>query len=354
MDKLGLETPTLLVDLDALERNQARMTEFMRTVPAKLRPHTKTHRTPALAELQLAAGAQGICCGNLGEAEVMIAAGIRDVLVTKEIVQAQELERAVELARDSEITIVVDDTGVVEHLVEAAQKAGTEIRVLIEVDIRLRRAGVGIGEPALALARRICDAPGLIFQGLMGYQGSMHNLDAAARERECRAALGQLIETKELLGRNGIPVNTVSAGASSTYKTAAAFPGVTEIQPGSYLTGDARYLAAWSDFECALSVLTTVISCPNLTRVTTDVGQKKMSSDAGLPLVKNAGGLRCAALNEEHCILEHDGSAPAFRVGDKLELMPFHGGTTINLYEKMYGVRGDRVETVFEIEGRGK
>jgi len=146
----------------------------------------------------------------------------------------------------------------------------------------------------------------------------------------------------------------VSVGASSTYKTAATMAGVTEIQPGSYLTGDARYQQEWSDFECALSVLTTVVSRPTPTRVTTDVGQKKMSSDAGLPLVKNVMGLRCVALNEEHCILEREETAADVRVGSKLELIPFHGGTTINLYDRMYGVRGTDIETEFEIAGRGK
>lgn len=354
MEIFCLETPALLLNLDAMERNQTRMMDFFKTTSAKLRPHTKTHRTPALAKLQLQAGAQGICCGNLGEAEVMIAAGIRDVLVTKEIVQAQELARTAELARKSEIIVVVDEADVVELFARAAQNASVEIRVLMEVDIRLKRAGVGVGEPALILARKISASRGLKFEGLMGYEGSMHNLDAAARERECRAAIAKLIETKELIERDGIPVNIVSVGASSTYKTAALIDGVTEVQPGSYLTGDARYLAEWSDFECALSVLTSIISRPNATRITTDIGQKKMSSDAGLPLVKNANGLRCVALNEEHCILERDEVTNDFCVGGKIELIPFHGGTTINLYETMYGVRGENVEMVFEIAARGK
>jgi D-serine deaminase-like pyridoxal phosphate-dependent protein len=304
--------------------------------------------------MQLAAGAQGICCGNLGEAEVMIGAGIRDVLVTKEIVQSQEIARAAELARDSEIMVVVDDGRVVEKLARAAEAAGVTIRVLMEVDIRLRRAGVGIGGPALALAREICGLRGLRFEGLMGYEGSMHGMDATARAEACRDAIADLIATKELIEQAGIAVKNVSVGASSTYKTAAAIQGVTEVQPGSYLTGDARYMAEWSDFECALSVLTTVVSRPNAKRVTTDVGQKKMSNDAGLPLVKNAAGLRCVALNEEHCILELDETARDYCVGDKVELIPCHGGTTINLYDRMYGMRGDMIEQVFEIEGRGR
>lgn len=354
MIKYDLETPALLLDLDAMERNQTRMMEFFKTAPAHLRPHTKTHRTPALAKLQLQAGAQGICCGNLGEAEVMIAAGIRDVLVTKEIVQPQQIARVAELARESEIIVVADDEKVVEQFVDVAQNAGVEIRMLVEVDVRLERAGVAPMEPARKLAQRIASERGLRFMGLMGYEGSMHNLDAAERARKCHDSLAALVETRDLVDRSGIAVDIVSVGASSTYKTAAHVAGVTEVQAGSYLTGDARYLAPWSDFECALSVLTTVISRPKQTRVTIDAGQKKLSSDAGLPRVKNCDGVRLVALNEEHGILEAVDSASSLHVGDPLEIIPSHGGTTINLYEKMYGVRGEKVETVFEILGRGK
>jgi D-serine deaminase-like pyridoxal phosphate-dependent protein len=304
--------------------------------------------------MQINAGAQGICCGNLGEAEAMIAAGIWDVLVTKEIVQPQEIARTAELARESDIMVVVDNGRVVEELAKAAEQAGVTLRVLMEVDVRLRRAGVGVGEPALALAQKISALDDLKFEGLMGYEGSMHGLDADKRAQACRAAVADLIATKELIQRHGLAVNIVSVGATSTYKTAARIPGVTEVQPGSYLTGDARYLAEWSDFECALSVLTTVVSRPNATRVTTDVGQKKISSDAGLPLVKHEPGLRCVALNEEHCILERATGAREYCVGEKIELIPFHGGTTINLYDRMYGMRGETVTQEFEIAGRGK
>ncbi len=349
-----IETPALLLDLDALERNHARMMDFIAATRVQLRPHTKTHRTPALAHYQLRHGAAGICCGNLGEAEVMIAAGIRDVLVTKEIVQLSEIARVAQLARASEIIVVVDDARVVEQFARAAQTAGVEIRVLVQVDVRLGRAGTAPGRAALELARAVHRAPGLRFTGLLGYEGSMHNLAPDERAEQCRAALDKLVQTKRLIEDDGIPVAIASAGATTTYRTAAAVEGITEVQPGSYLTGDARYLADWSPFECALSVLTTVISRPSATRVTTDVGQKKISQDAGLPLVKNGNGWNCIALNEEHCLLARTEYAPDVCIGDRLELIPFHGGTTINLYDRMYGTRRDSIETIFEIAGQGK
>lgn len=354
MDKGSIQTPALLLDLDAMERNQARMMDFFKTTPAKLRPHTKTHRTPALARIQIATGAQGICCGNLGEAEVMVRAGIRDVLVTKEIVQAQELTLAAELAHDSDLMVVVDNVTIATQLSQAAEKAGARVRVLMEVDVRLKRAGVALGQAAVILARELAALPGLHFEGVMGYEGSMHSFDAARRESTCRESVAKLLDTVAQIEHAGIPVIIVSVGASSTYRTAATIPGVTEVQPGSYLTGDARYSAEWSDFECAISVLTTVVSRPLPNVVTTDVGQKKMTSDAGLPLVKHEPGLTCNALNEEHCILERAESARDVRVGEKLELIPFHGGTTINLYDRMYGLRGEQVESIFEISARGK
>lgn len=349
-----IQTPALILDLDAMERNQARMTDFFKTTAAKLRPHTKTHRTPALAKIQIATGAQGICCGNLGEAEVMVRAGIRDVLVTKEIVQLQELALAAELARDSELMVVVDNAEIASKLSQAAVKSGARVRVLMEVDVRLNRAGVAVGEPAAQLARQLNVMPGLRLEGVMGYEGSMHNLDAAQRERACRESVAKLLDTVARIERAGIPVKIVSVGASSTYRTAATIPGVTEIQPGSYLTGDARYAAEWSDFECAISVLTTIVSRPLPNVITTDAGLKKITSDAGLPLVKHEPGLTCAALNEEHCILKRGASARDIQVGEKLELIPFHGGTTINLYERMYGIRSGQVQAVFEISARGK
>lgn len=349
-----IQTPALLLDLDAMERNQARMTDFFQSTSAKLRPHTKTHRTPALAKIQIAAGAHGICCGNLGEAEVMVRAGVRDVLVTKEIVQPQELARAAELARDSELMVVVDNAEIAAQLSRAAEKAGSRVRVLMEVDLRLNRAGVAVGQPAVVLAKQLVALPGLRFEGVMGYEGSMHGFDAAQREQTCRECIAKLLDTVAQIERAGVSVKIVSVGASSTYKTAATIPGVTEIQPGSYLTGDARYAADWSDVECAISVLTTVVSRPLPQVVTTDVGQKKMASDAGLPLVKNEKGIHCEGLNEEHCILLRDATAREVRVGEKLELIPFHGGTTINLYDCMYAMRGEQVESIFEISARGK
>jgi len=352
MAKHELETPCLLLDTDAMERNLHKMADYFATTSAKLRPHTKTHKTPALAHMQIAAGAAGICCGNLDEAEVMIDAGIRDVLVTREIVSPSQIARVAELSKQSELIVIVDDTAIVEQYAEAALAANTEIRMLGEVDVRLGRSGVPVGEPALALSRKIFGTMGLRFMGLMGYEGSLHEHAPAERERVCRDALTQLVEARRMIERAGIPVQVVSVGATSTYTVSANFPGVSEIQAGSYLTFDAYHRHSSPGFEVALSVLTTVISRPNRTRITTDAGKKKLSEDVGLPEAKDAH-VQLVALNEEHGLLDLLDASREVRVGDQLEIVPCNGGTTINLYDEMLGMRGDCVEAVFEIAARG-
>jgi 3-hydroxy-D-aspartate aldolase len=346
--KQDLETPCLLVDLDTLERNLQTMARYCAAAHVNLRPHTKTHKSPALAQMQIAAGARGICCGNLRQAEGMISAGIRDVLVTKEIVLPQQIARVAELARDSELIAIVDNAEVAENFSRAATAAGTRIRVFVDVDVRLGRSGVAPGEATRALVRQIQRMRELEFLGLMGYEGSMHDLDASEREKQCQLAYEKLVGTKELIERDGSAVQIVSAGSTNTFGIAAKYRGITEVQPGSYLTSDARYQG--SEFKPAVSVLTTVISRPSKARVTTDAGQKNLSQDAGKPLVKARGEVRFIALNEEHGLLESSGEKE-IRVGEKIELIPSHGGTTINMYSQMYGMRDERVEDVWEIVG---
>ena len=334
------------VHADMLERNLQTMAQYFAGSPVNLRPHTKTHKSSALAHKQIAAGAKGICCGNLDEAEAMIAAGIRDVLVTKEIVLPQQIARVAGLVRHSEIIVIVDNAEVAENLSRAALVAGSRIRALVDVDVRLGRSGVAPGEPTRAFVRQMEKLRGLEFLGLMGYEGSLHDLDAAEREKQCQVAYEKLVGTKELIERDGSAVQIVSAGSTNTFGIAAAYRGITEVQPGSYLTSDARYQE--TEFKPAISVLTTVISRPSRARVTTDAGQKNLSLDAGKPAMKDRGDVRVIALNEEHGILESN-LQKEICVGEKLELIPSHGGATINLYSHMYGMRYDRVEVVWKI-----
>ena len=353
MELSTLETPVLMVDVDAMERNLAKMASFFSSVEANLRPHTKTHKTPALAHKQLQAGAKGICCGNLDEAEVMISAGIRDVLVTREIVSPEKITRVVGLAKHSDIMIVVDDEEVVDRFSQAAKAEGVQVRTLVDVNLLIGRCGVPPGEPTRLLSRKVDDSEGLSYMGLNGYEGSMHGIDASERKRRCKLALKALMETKALIERDGIEVQIVSAGATSTHRVSGTYPGVTEVQAGSYLTMDLEYRSFFPDFECALSVLTTVINRPSRTRVTTHAGKKKLTEDAGLPQPKSLEGVRLVALNEEHGILEITDPSAVIHLGSKLEIIPSHGCTTFNLYDHLYGMRNGKVEIIWDIAARG-
>jgi D-serine deaminase-like pyridoxal phosphate-dependent protein len=351
--KSGLETPVLIVDLDVMERNLRKMAGFFEGVSSNLRPHTKTHKTPALARLQIEHGAVGVCCGGLGEAEVMIEAGIRNVLVTREIVQPVQIARVASLARRSDLIVIVDTSELAERISSAGECTGARIQTMVDVMSCLERTGVPPGEKSRQLAREVNELRGLKFVGLMGYEGSMHGWKTEKRAAACRESLGTLMETKELIESDGIAVEILSAGATSTYEVAGTFPGVTEVQAGTYLTMDAEYYGFFPEFEIALSVLATVVSRPTPTTVTTDAGSKKLTTDEGLPVPKPAEGIVLKALNEEHGRLQLTDPNRVLKVGDKLEFIPSHGCTTFNLYNHLYGVRNDRVETIWEIAGRG-
>ncbi len=347
-----LETPALLVDIAAMERNEQRMAGFCSGVSVQLRPHVKSHRSPELARRQLASGAHGICCGSLAEAEAMLEAGVDDILITKQIVKPAQLARVAELARTSAIIVLADHDELVERLDRCALQAGTCIDVLIDVDIGLGRSGVAPMEAARRLAQRADRARGLRLLGLMGYEGSMHDLDAGAREAACAHALGRLVATRQLIERDGIELRIVSSGATSTFRTAGTIDGITEIQPGTYLLGDAKYRLAQPEFETALSVLTTVINLPSAGRITVDAGQKKLTSAAQLPQPKDSA-LRMLKVQEEHGLLEVVDGRNSPRIGDTLELIPWHGGTTVNLYDRIYGIRDGYIAEVWNVAARG-
>lgn len=353
MHKAEIETPVLMVDLKILEGNLHKMASYFANTKAKLRPHTKSHKTPALAHMQIEAGAIGICCGTLDEAEVMISSGIRNVLVTREIVLPQQMARVVRLTKQSDILIVVDNEEIARRFSEAAESEGSKVKTLVDVMSRLGRSGVPPGKAALSMAEKIYKSKGLMFMGLMGYEGSMHGWDAKKREETCKHELGILMDTKELIERNGMEVRIVSCGATSTYKIAGTYPGVTEVQAGSYLTMDSEYYSWFPEFEIALSVLATVISQPSPTLVTTDAGIKKLTEDEGTPQPKHPEWAKVIALHEEHGILELIDPEKEIRVGDQLEIIPTHGCTTFNLYDQVYGMRDDYLEIIWDIEARG-
>lgn len=352
--KADLDTPALLLNAPVMEQNIAKMAAFARQAKVQLRPHCKTHKSPVIAAKQLAAGALGISCQKLGEAEVMAAAGLDNLLITNQIVGPHKIRRLVELVRQTEVIIAVDDARNVADLSAAAQEAGITIKALVEVDTGMHRCGVPPGEATLALAGTVCQSPGVEFAGLMGYEGQTIFInDATERRQKAAQALQLLVDTAELLRQNDIPVPIVSSTGTGTFDTGGGFPGITEIQVGSYATMDGRYRELGLPFECALTVLGTIISGPRDGMVIGDVGIKSMTVEFGLPHVIGVPGAAVAGLSEEHTKIKLNGPGH-LQAGDRIELLPMHGCTTINLHDQFYVLRGDTVEDIWPIAARGR
>jgi D-serine deaminase-like pyridoxal phosphate-dependent protein len=349
-----LDTPVLLLDLDILESNIKKMAEFFRNKPVRLRPHIKTHKTPIIAHKQVAAGADGIACQKLTEAEVMVESGIRDVFVTNQVVGWNKALRLARLAHHSKISVIVDDAMNVRQLSQAASQVGVTLNVLVEVNVGMNRCGVPPGKPAVTLAKEIVNAHGLKFQGILGYEGHCVLLDDYAKKKQlCLEALAKDVETKQLLIDSGLDVEKVCAGGTSTYDITGLYPGITEIHPGTYATMDLKFKNMGMPFDCAVTLLTSVISTPTTGRATIDAGMKAISQEFGIPKVDRSD-TKLVHLYEEHGLLELGESAKPLHPADKVQLVPTHGCTTINLHDKFHCTRRGYLEAVWNIAGRGK
>ena len=366
-DRIGcpveeIDTPALLVDLDILEGNIRRMAEFGGRTRVGIRPHAKAHKTPLIAQRQLAAGAVGLCCQKVGEAEVMVAGGVRDVLLSNEVVGAAKLARLVPLARLARITVAVDAVEAAETLAAAARAAGVTIGVVVDVDVGQGRCGVAPGAPALGLAEKLAAMPGLALCGLQGYQGKLqHVVGHAARAQEAREANARLMETRALFEARGLSLEIVTGGGTGTYDTEGAIAGMTDIQPGSYIFMDRQYREiggrsgpVYDDFACALTVLATVMSVPAASRLVLDAGLKALSNDAGPAAVLDLPGWEYAPAGDEHGLLMARGEGRRPRLGETVRLLPSHCDTTVNLYDRFHIVRGGHLEAVWSIPARGR
>ena len=350
--KTEVDTPALLLYMDAVERNIAKMAQFFSDKPCKLRPHVKTHKLPLIAHKQIEAGAIGITCAKLSEAKVFLEAGIKKILIANEIVGRTKIDRLVHLSNDGELIVCVDQFENAREISETAARWGRKINVLVEVNVGLDRCGVMPGKPALEFVQRITGLKNLTFRGVMGYEGGMFISDPDEKRKKCLECNQRLVQTKELIERGGFPVEIVSAGGSNTFDLTGLHPGITDIQVGSYVTMDTHNHYYGLAFEQAVTVLTSVISRPEKGRAVTDAGMKSLSTDNGLPVCKEAG-ITVSRLNEEHGHLRIETPERDLSVGDKIEIIPSHGCTTIPLYDRYVVVRNDYVESVMEIRARG-
>ncbi|MGE5815875.1 MAG: DSD1 family PLP-dependent enzyme [Acidobacteriota bacterium] len=353
-----VDTPALLVDLDALEANIAKMAAALRGSAVRLRPHAKAHKCPEIARRQMAAGAVGVCCQKPSETEAMVAAGVPDVLIANEVVGAPKLARVAALAQRARVAICVDDGGNAAELERAASQAAVRLDVLVEVDVGARRCGV---EPAqaLKLARLVSGFEHLRFCGLQAYHGSAQHVRSIGDRRDAVARSCERVrEARDRILESGLPCETVTGAGTGTFVFELESGIYTEIQPGSYVFMDADYgQNAWEGlprFEQSLHVWTTVMSVASARdRVVVDAGLKAHSVDSGMPLVADRPDLRYTRASDEHGVIEGDGSHAMPRLGDKLRLVPGHCDPTVNLHDWIVCVREGTVEAVWPISARG-
>jgi D-serine deaminase-like pyridoxal phosphate-dependent protein len=357
-----VETPALLLDLDAFERNLDRMAGAVADRGVRLRPHAKNHKCPVIALRQIDRGAVGVCCQKVGEAEAMVHGGVPNVLVTNEIVGRGKLARLAALARERAwIGVCADHPDNVRELGEAARAFRVRLPVLVEINVGADRCGVEPGEPALALARQIAAESGLRFAGLQAYHGAaQHVREYAKRRAATESAVEKTRRTVELLARHGLACELVTGAGTGSFHFEAASGVFTELQAGSYIFMDADYARNLGpegtperEFAHSLFVYATVMSRPTAERAVLDAGLKALSVDAGFPLVADMPDVEYVRAADEHGKLTLHDPARRLELGEKLRLIPGHCDPTVNLYDWFVGVRGGCVEALWPITARG-
>ena len=356
-----IDTPALLIDLEAFEFNLDTMAAAMVAAGVKLRAHAKTHKSPVIAHLQMRRGAIGQCVQKVAEAEILAWGGVADILVSNEVVGADKLARLAALARITRIAVCADDAAQIDAIGQAARAAGVEIAVLVEIDVGAGRCGVMPGSAAVVLAERIAATPHLRFGGLQAYHGSAQHL---RRHGARRAAIADAADgarrTVEQLRQVGLDCPIVGGAGTGTFEFEAASGVYTEIQAGSYCFMDADYAVnldaddqPTSRFRHSLFVLTTVMSAAQPGIAVVDAGHKSVAIDSGMPTVWQRPGLRYAGASDEHGKLMFDENVRGPAIGEKLRLVPGHCDPTVDRFDWYVGIRAGRVESLWPVAARG-
>ena len=353
--KFELDTPALLVDLTVMQANIAHVAQACRAAGVNWRPHVKSHKTVEIAQQQIAAGAIGVTCAKLGEVEVLAQAGITDILIANQIVGDIKIRRLMALPQKTDVIVSVDSAQNVAELAAAAKAAGRRLRVVIEVNTGMNRSGAEPGAPTLALASVVAQHPSLKLVGVMGWEAHVTAIaDPVVKAKAVADAIALLTGSAQACRDAGHVMEIVSCGGTGTLLYCVSQPGVTEVQVGGAIFNDEHYRTHYGiDLPCALTVLATVISRPNPTRVILDAGRKAMSNDMALP---RPLGLDAASvkLSAEHAQIELAAPSDMPHIGDKIELVVGYSDTTIHLHEEIVGLRGGVVESVWNVAGRGK
>lgn len=364
MDEADIQTPCLVLELDALERNVEKMGAYAKAHGMRHRVHGKMHKSVDVAKLQQKlGGAVGVCCQKVSEAEVFVRGGIKDVLVSNQIRDLRKLDRLARLPKfDARITVCVDDVANVPELSDAATRHGTEIECLVEIDCGAGRCGVATREAVVDIAKAIEAAPNLKFAGIQAYQGAMQHIEAyAERKAKLDATIAQVKEAVDALEAAGLKPELISGGGTGSYQFESNSGVFNELQCGSYAFMDADYGRILdadgkrideAEWENAFFLLTQVMSHAKADKAICDAGLKAQSVDSGLPVVFGRRDVEYIKCSDEHGVIsDPDG---VLKVGEKLRLVPGHCDPTANVHDWYVGVRNGRVETVWPISARGK
>ena len=352
--KEKVSTPALIIDYNLLKKNIEIMAKQARDDNVKLRPHVKTHKCPIIAKMQLEAGASGICVAKVGEAEIFAQNGFDDILIANEVVELNQIRRLVNLNKEILVRVCVDSEKNINDLNEIASQSDVKIEVLLELNVGMGRVGVDPGEPALNLAKLIQQKTHLELVGIQAYEGHltpMMNLEQQKEQTE--ACMQQVIDTRDLLNKNGFEISYTTVSGSATYRFSAKIDGITEIQPGTYVFSDEHLRRVITDFEIAATVLSTVCNQTGKKEFTIDAGSKAIPTGDGKPIFKEYPKAKIRVTTEEHTQLKLLG-INNFEIGQKIELIPAHICTTVNLYDFFTVIKDDEVFARWDILARGK
>lgn len=354
----SLDTPSMIADLDLVEANIKKLMDKLLPSGRDIRPHLKTTKSAILAHRLVKAGAKGGCVAKVSEAEVIAEAGFDDLFITCEVIGAPKVERLVALYRKHQkIRIVVDSDVGATAINEALAKSdiAEPISVLIDLDVGLHRTGVLPGEPTMALAKHVGGLKHLKLIGLHGYEGHLQHLhDYADRQSQCLDSMTTLANTAEILRNAGFNIEVVTTGGTGTAEFCATVPGVTELQPGSFIFMDTDYRnAVGSFYSNSLTILSTVLSKQGPRSVTIDSGLKSLTTDSGLAECKDPR-YTYGVLGDEHGSLSWEEGTPALSVGDRVEMIPSHIDPTVNLHDVYYAYRNGIIEEIWPVDSRGK
>ena len=364
-----LDTPALILDLDVLENNIKRMSNICKKSNVKLRPHIKTHKMPIIAHLSIDAGAVGIAVSKLGEAEVMEASGIKDIMVANQIIGERKIKRLINLSRRIKISSLVDSIEGARMLSEIAAKEGINLTVYLEINIGMNRCGVKSGESAVEMAKSISLLPNLNLVGVLGFRSVWYKqLQKYDQNIIWKLGIEEgkiLVENAEKIRKAGVQITEVVAGSTPTSAAASTVPGVTEVQPGTHVFNDIMTVSVGGCEvkDCAASVIVTVTSKPTARRAIIDAGTKTLVGDYGSEcfpsiveghgLIKNKTDVILKNYSEEHGELLLDSNCD-INIGDRLEIIPNHICPVVNTFDEIIGVRNGRIEVVWPILARGK